>query len=101
MAVASLSTQAVYAAPAAGRANGNAVFAKVKMVKFTLRNGSSEPLKLKIGDSEVTLQPNKPMDVKVACGQSITTTEATPSHAAGTILATAAVDLDGTTVTVR
>ena len=101
MAASLVSTQAVYAASNPVMVNGHMVYAKAKMVKFTLKSESAEPLKLNIGGSEVTLAPGKQLNVELPAGQSVTAVESTKTYAAGTIVATAAVDLDGSTVTVR
>jgi len=70
-------------------------------VKFSLRNVSSAPLKVKVGDNEMTLLPNKPVDVSLSVGQQIVAVEETASNKAGTILATAMPELNGATVSVR
>ena len=66
MAATLVSAQAVYAAPTAVHSPVNAIYANAKLVKFTLRNDSSAPLKLKVGDNEMTLLPGKPVDVMTA-----------------------------------
>jgi len=101
MAAVLVSTQAVYAAPTAVHSPVNAVYVKIKMVKFSLRNDTSAPLKLKIGDNVVTLQPGTPVDVKVPDGQQIIAVETTANYAAGSVVATAAEQLDGTTVAIH
>ena len=101
MAATLVSAQAVYAAPTAVHTPVNAIYAKVKIVKFSLRNVSSAPLKVKFGDNEMTLLPNKPVDVSLSVGQQIVAVEETASNKAGTILATAMPELNGATVSVR
>jgi len=101
MAATLVSAQAVYAAPTAVHNPVNAIYVKVKLIKFTLRNDSSAPLKLKIGSNEVTLLPGKPLDVKVPDGQQIIAVDSTTNYAAGDVVATAADQLDGTTVAIR
>jgi len=101
MAATLVSAQAVYAAPTAVHSPVNAIYVKVKMIKFTLRNDSSAPLKLKIAGNAVTLLPGKPLDVKVPDGQQIVAVDTTSNYAAGDVIATAAEQLDGTTVAIH
>jgi len=101
MAATLVSAQAVYAAPTAVHSPVNAIYSNAKLVKFTLRNDSSAPLKLKVGDNEMTLLPGKPVDVKLATGQQIVAVETTATNQAGTVLATAMPGMDGATVSVR
>ena len=96
-----VSTQAVYAASTSVHTPVNAIYSNAKMVKFTLRNDSSAPLKVKVGDTEMTLQQGKPVDVKLATGQQIIAVETTATNQAGAVLATAIPGLDGATVSVR
>jgi hypothetical protein len=101
MAASLVSAQAVYAAPTAVRVPVNAIYSNVKMVKFTLRNDSSAPLKVKVGDNEMTLQPGAPVSVSLSVGQQIVAVETTAANKAGDVLATAIVGLSGATVSVR
>ena len=101
MAASLVSAQAMYAAPAAIHAPVNAIFAKGKFVKFTLRNDSAAPLKLKAGDTELTLLPGKPVDVKLTEGQQIVAVEASPNYAAGAVITTVSDQLNGTTLALR
>ena len=101
MAAVLVSTQAVYAAPTAVHTPVNAIYSNVKMVKFTLRNDSSAPLKLKVGDAEMTLEPGKPVNVQLAVGQQIVAEETTATNRAGAVLATAMAELNGATISVR
>jgi hypothetical protein len=96
-----ISTQAVYAAPTSIHTPVNAIYSNAKMVNFTLRNDSSAPLKVMVGNNEMTLQPGKPVNVKLATGQTIVAEETTASNQAGAVLATAIPGLDGATVSVR
>jgi hypothetical protein len=101
MAASLVSASAVYAAPTSVHTPVNAIYSNVKMVNFTLRNDSSAPLKVKVGDNEMTLLPGKPVSVKLATGQQIVAVETTASNQAGAVLATAIPGLDGATVSVR
>jgi hypothetical protein len=103
MAASLVSASAVYAAPASVRTPVNAIYSNAngKLVKFSLRNDSSVPLKLKVGDQEMTLAPGKPVDVKLAVGQTVIAEETTATNKAGDVLATAFDGLNGATVSVR
>ena len=101
MAAALVSAEQMYAAPTAVRTGVRATYAKVKLVRFTLQSTSSEPMKLKIGEKEVTLLPGKSVEVNATDGQQIVTEEATATHKAGTVLAVAGSELQGATVTVQ
>jgi hypothetical protein len=96
------STPAVFAAPFGfgGHTPVNAA-PKVKNVKFTLRNDSTSPIKVKIGDQEMTLAPGKPVDVKAASGLTVVSEEASATNPAGTVLATVTDVMGGATVVVR
>jgi len=103
MAASLVSASAVYAAPAAVRTPVNAIYSNThgKLVKFSLRNDSSAPLKLMVGDKEMTLAPGKPVAVELASGQKIVAEETTATNKAGDVLATAFDGLNGATVSVR
>ncbi len=77
------------------------MFGKTKMVAFNLRNDSATALKLKAGDSVMTIDAGKTMAVKLPAGTSITTEEATASHPAGAVIAQVSGDLSGVTISVK
>jgi len=101
MVVTLVSAQTVYAVSTAVYTPVNAIYANAKMVNFMLRNDSNVPLKLKVGDKEITLLPGKPVDVKLAPGQQIIAEETTATNKAGAVLVTAIPGMDGATVSVR
>jgi len=103
MAASLVSASAVYAAPASVRTPVNAIYSNThgKLVKFSLRNDSSAPLKLMVGDKEMTLTPGKPVAVELAEGEKIVAEETTANSKAGDVLATAFDGLNGATVSVR
>ena len=96
-----VSTQAVYAASTPVHTPVNAIYSNAKMVSFTLRNDSTAPMKVKVGENEMTLQPGKPVSVKLATGQQIVAVETTATNQAGAVLATAIPGLDGATISVK
>jgi hypothetical protein len=77
-----------------------AVNAKAKMVKFSVRNDSSAPIKLKAGDDEMSIAPGKTADMKVAQGTQIIALEA-QNREAGSVVATVSDSLSGNTLVVR
>lgn len=104
LAVAMLASESVYAAPMT--ALRIPVHAKMggrdkQMVSFHLRNDSKDPLTVKAGTQEMTLEPGKPVDVKLKIGDTVTVAKATPHFPEGTLLATVNPDLKDTTVALR
>lgn len=93
--------KAVFAAPTPLPMPLHALFSKSKLVSFTVRNDSSTALKLKAGDSMVTIEAGKTLAVKLPTGATITTEEPTATHAAGTVIAKVTNDLNGATINVR
>ena len=67
-------------ASAAVRVPVHAMFGKTKTVKLSLRNDSGAPVKLKAGETSMTLDAGKTMPVKLPEGTSITIEEATAEH---------------------
>ena len=101
LAVSMLGTQAVYAAPAhVGSPLHAFVGAKVKLVKFSVRNDSGAPMKLKAGENEVAIEAGKTADMKLAEGTQIVTVEAS-NHEAGSVIATVSSSLAGNTLVLR
>jgi hypothetical protein len=96
-----LSAEAAYAAPTTLPLSLHAMFGKTRMVAFTLRNDSSAPLKVKAGDSVMTIDPGKTLNVKLPAGTSVTAEDATTSHAAGSLIAQVTSDLAGATIAIR
>ena len=102
LAVSSLfASEAVFAAPVAIPSSVHAMFGKTKMVNFNLRNDTAVPLKLKAGDSELTIEAGKTMPIKLPAGSSITTQEATTSNPAGTVIAQVSSELNGVTISIK
>jgi hypothetical protein len=95
--------ESVYAAPTT--ALHVPVFAKMgktkQMVSFHLRNDSKEPIVVKAGSQEMTLDPGKPVDVTLKIGDTITVAKTTPRFPEGTVLTTVNPDLKDTTIALR
>ena len=95
--------ESMYAAPfTALHSPVHAKMGKQKdMVKFSLRNDSKEPLSVKAGSQELTLEPGKPVDVSLKVGETVTVAKATASFQEGAVLATVNNDLKGTTIALK
>jgi hypothetical protein len=95
--------ESVYAAPlTALRVPVHAKMGKDKqMVSFHLRNDSADPLVVKAGSQEMTLEPGKPVDVTLKIGDTVTVAKSTKKFPEGTVLATANSDLKDTTIALR
>ena len=93
------------AAPAVYAASSNVptrvAFVKTKTVKFALRNDSSSPMELKVGDQVMSLDPGKTIALKLDVGTRIVFNAATPKHPAGELIAQATTDLADTTVAIK
>ena len=95
-------SQAVLAAPSASlHLPVRAKFGATKMIKFSVRNDSANPVKFKAGDQEMTIAPGKTASMKLAEGVSLIAEETTPSFAAGAVLAVASSELSGATVVIH
>ncbi len=94
-------SEAVYAAPLTLPTSVHAMFGKTKLVNFSLRNDTAAPLKLKAGDSELTIEAGKTMPLKLPAGVSVTTQEATDGHPAGTVIAQVSSQLNGVTISIK
>ncbi len=96
-----ITSEAAYAAPAAVPLSLHAMFGKTKMVNFNLRNDTAMPLKLKAGDTVMTIDAGKTLSVKLPAGTNVTTEEATAEKPAGTVVAQVTGDLSGVTISVK
>jgi hypothetical protein len=72
-----------------------------QMVSFHLRNDSKDPLIVKAGAQEMTLEPGKPVDVTLKIGDTVTVAKSTSKFPEGTVLATVNPDLKDTTIALR
>jgi hypothetical protein len=104
LAAALMASESVYAAPAT--ALHVPVHAKMfgkdkQMVSFHLRNDSKDPLIVKAGRQEMTLEPGKPVDVTLKIGDTVTVAKGTTRFPEGTVLATVDADLKDSTIALR
>ena len=79
----------------------HAMFGHDKVVHFGVKNETLSALKLKCGEELVSVEPGQTAKVKLPVGTKVTFVEATGPHAAGELLAEAAGQLNGTTISVR
>jgi hypothetical protein len=95
--------ESVYAAPTT--ALHSPVLAKMgkdkSMVSFHLRNDSKEPITVKAGGHEMTLEPGKPVDVSLKIGETVVVAKATAAFPEGTVLTTVNPDLKDSTLALR
>lgn len=102
LAVAVSLSGAAFAAPATGiHAPVHAFFGRPHTVKVTLQNDGQQPLTLKDGDQEWTLQPGKEASVKLLEGDKVIAETASPDHAAGSVVLQATNLLDGATIHIK
>jgi len=103
VAVASVfSSGAVFAAPrAAVQSPVQAMFAKVKMVKFSLRNDGGSPLTLKVGEEVVTLEAGKSKALELPVGTRIVRQEGTATDKAGSLVTEVSKELSGVTIALK
>jgi hypothetical protein len=102
LAVVLMAGESVYAAPLT--ALHVPVHAKIKdksMISFHLRNDSKEPITVKAGAQELTLEPGKPVDVTLKIGETVTVAKATTRFTEGTVLTTVSSELKDSTIAVR
>jgi hypothetical protein len=92
-----LGGQAVFAAPVA-TAPFSGVFSHEKTVKFNLKNATTTPIKVKAGETEVTLAAGATVPMKVAPGVKLVVVDATASHAAGSVLVEVGSQLSDSTI---
>lgn len=93
---------AAFAAPTTAiHAPVHAFFGNGHTVKVTLHNEGQEPLTLKAGTQEWTLQPGKDANVKLNEGDKVIAETASPSHAAGDVILQASNELNGATIRIK
>jgi hypothetical protein len=96
-----VTSSAVFAAPAAIHSQVNAMFSKTKTIKFTIRNDSSSPMELKVGDEVVNLDAGKSLEVKLPVGARILANSATQIHQAGSLIAEVSDRLNGAIIHIK
>ena len=101
MAAAMFAVQAASAEVAPVAVPFHAMYSHVKLVKFSVRNDSKEPIKVKAGGDELTLEPGKVVPMKLEAGTKIVAEEATASFAAGTVISVVSNELADNTLVLK
>jgi hypothetical protein len=96
-----LTSEAMYAAPAMFHAPLYSTSGKQKLVSFNLHNGTAAPIKIKAGDTEMTLQPGTVTALKLPVGTKIVAQVATTNYEQGSTLAVVSEALSSSTVTLN
>jgi hypothetical protein len=98
-----LAAPAVYAVPASISSPVHAMFSKTKTttIKLNLRNDTGSAMEVKVGDKVMTLDPGKPVSLKVDVGTRIVANSATPNHEVGSLIEEVIKDHDGATIVIH
>jgi hypothetical protein len=103
VAISLVAAPAVYAAPTSISSPVHAMFSKTKTdtVKLSLRNDSGSVMEVKVGDKVMTLDPGKPVSLKLEVGTRIVANTTTPNHQAGSLIEEVIKDHDGATIVIH
>jgi hypothetical protein len=96
-----LASEAMYAAPVAVHAPVYAMFGAEGLVKFSLHNETDTPIKVKAGDTEMTLAPGKIVPVKLPVGAKVVVLEASTHYAEGSVLTVVYQELSNSTLALK
>lgn len=97
-----LAGESVYAAPFnAVDVPVHAKMGKQKNVSFHMRNESKEPLLVRAGKTEMTLEPGKPIELTLKVGETVTVAQSTHRFPEGTVLITVSSEMNDSTITLR
>jgi hypothetical protein len=94
----------VYASPVNLHTSVNAMFAKEKTVKLSLRNGSNgsaSSVEVKVGEELMTLTAGQAVNLNLPVGTRIVANTDTSTVKAGTLIAEVSKELSGAVVTVK
>ncbi len=91
----------VYASPVNFHAPLNAMFAKEKTIKLSLRNASTSSIEVKVGEELMTLTAGQAVNLNVPVGTRIVANTDTSTIKAGTLITQVSKELSGTGVTLR
>jgi hypothetical protein len=91
----------VYASPVNLHTSVNAMFAKEKTVKLSLRNGSASSVEVKVGEELMTLTAGQAVNLNLPVGTRIVANTDTSTVKAGTLIAEVSKELSGAVVTVK
>ncbi len=93
-----LTSEAMCAMPVAVHAPVHGIYSSEKLVKFNLRNATDAPIKVKVGDAEMTLPPGKDVPMKLPVGAKIVVEEATTHYPEGSIVTVVGAEITDATV---
>jgi hypothetical protein len=99
--VAMITPHIVYASPVNLHAPVNAMFAKEKTVKLSLKNGSASSIEVKVGEEVMTLTAGQAVNLNVPIGTRIIANTDTSTVKAGTLIAQVSKELSGSVVTLK
>jgi hypothetical protein len=91
----------VYATPVNFHAPFNAMFAKEKTVKLSLKNGSTSSVEVKVGEQVMTLTAGQAINLNLPVGTRIVANTDTTTVKAGTLIAEVSKELSGSVVTLK
>ena len=91
----------VYASPVNLHTSVNAMFAKEKTVKLSLRNGSTSSVEVKVGEELMTLTAGQAVNLNLPVGTRIVANTDTSTVKAGTLITQVTKDLSGAVVTLK
>jgi hypothetical protein len=96
-----LTSEAMYAAPVAMYSPMHAMYSTGKLVKFNLHNATTAPIKVKAGETEMTLPPGQIVPVKLAVGAKVVVQEASTHYTQGSVVTVVSTDLSDATLTLN
>lgn len=73
----------------------------VKLVHLSLKNNGTEALRVKLGETEMTVQAGKTVPLALVAGTRIVNLDAVKNHAAGELLNVVSTDIAGATITIN
>ena len=91
----------IYASPVNFHAPLNAMFAKEKTVKLSLKNGSASSVEVKVGEEVMTLTAGQAVNLNLPVGTRIVANSDTSTVRAGTLIAQVSKELSGSVVTLK
>ncbi len=72
-----------------------------KMVNLNLANNTTSSLDIKVGETPMTIEAGKTVQIKAAAGTKITVATASATRAAGSVLAEVTSELGGATIRIN
>jgi hypothetical protein len=101
MAASLLAGEAMYAAPVAFHVPVHAILGQQKVVKMSLRNNTKQLIKVKVGETELRLQPGATISLKLPDGEKIVAEEVSSLTPPGTVLAVVSDSLKDATLVIN